>query len=64
MSKLVMLDMLHVSLFRPTDLSKAEYRAMRRALKSPAFHKRLRRSVQSTIRCYPALGRLRFTITS
>lgn len=64
MAKRTMMDMLHVSIFAPPGLQKSEYAAIYRTLNGPIFGKHLRRTIHATFRCYPALKKVRFTVTS
>ena len=63
MPKTVVIDELIVTVRVPADLPDKEAAAARRALLGDAFAGRLRRAVRSAVRAFPALSRVRVTVS-
>jgi hypothetical protein len=63
MSKLVMIDELHVTLRVPADLPSARVEDVRRVLLGQAFLGRLRRLLRAALRSYPELAPVRAFLT-
>lgn len=63
MPKSVLMDELFVSLRIPEGMANTEYHAIRRVLFDRRFLPAVRQAVRNVIRAYPALGRVRLTVT-
>jgi hypothetical protein len=63
MPKKILMDEFHVSVTVPSGLSKAEYDAIHRSLKSTRFQKRLREGMRNIFRRYPSLRKTRVAIS-
>ena len=63
MGKLVLVDEFHVSLRAPRDLQRVEFAALRRILNGPRFGAELRQAARLVARNYPALARVRVTVS-
>jgi hypothetical protein len=55
MTKSVVIEEFHVTLFAPGQLSKTQFRAIRRTLTGARFQANLRLAVGSVVRRYPSL---------
>lgn len=64
MAKPIMMDQLHLTILAPRNLSKPEYMAIRRGLKSPRFSDQLRRAIRAVVRRFPSLAKIKITVTS
>jgi len=63
MSKSMLIEEFHLSLYVPRGLSDAECGAIRRDLDDARFRARLGRAVRDLIRQYPSLHKLRTTVS-
>ena len=60
-SKFVMMDELHLQLLVPCDLTAAQFRPIRRALRDPRLQNALGRAVRAVIHRRPALKAVRIS---
>ncbi|HEX3313244.1 MAG TPA: hypothetical protein VHR72_00070 [Gemmataceae bacterium] len=63
MPKALMIEELHLSFFVPSRLVEAEVAAVRRVLTSSRFAGRLLRATKEIARQWPALARVRITLS-
>lgn len=63
MSKVILMDEFHVSVFVPQGLGAAESAAIRRTLDGVRFRTRLGRAIRGVVRRYPSLRKVKITIT-
>ena len=63
MVKPVVVEEFHLTVTAPRGLARADYGAIRRALDAPGFRARLLRSARALLGLYPALGRVRVTLS-
>jgi hypothetical protein len=55
MSRDLLIEELHISVYVPRGLPEAEYEAIRQTLDDARFQARLRRAVRHVVRQYPSL---------
>jgi hypothetical protein len=63
MSKRLLVEEFHVSFFVPRGLPESEVRGGRRALKSPAFRRKLRAVIAASVRRHRSLRNVSFELT-
>lgn len=63
MSKTILFDEFHVTLFVSARLPSEASRAIRLALDDPRFRTALRRAIRGVLGRYPSLDRVTFTLT-
>jgi hypothetical protein len=63
MTKVILLDQLHLSVLAPRRLPAAEYDAMSRTVDSLGFRRRLGRAVRALCRAYPALAKAKVRVS-
>jgi hypothetical protein len=63
MSKSILIEEFHVSVFVPRNLPDAECVRIRRTLNGKSFGDRLRPAIQGVVRRYPVLSKIRITLT-
>ena len=63
MAKLILIDEIHFTVFAPSSLRTASFRAIRRTLRSGRFQAALRRAVHGILARYPSLGKVTFILT-
>ena len=63
MAKAILIDEFHLTVFAPRGLRDSAYDAIRRTLDERRFQADLRRVVRGVVRQYPALGKVRISVT-
>ena len=63
MTKGIVIDEFHLTVFAPRDLPELEYEASRRTLDDRRFQGDLRRAVRDVARQYPSLGKVRVRLS-
>lgn len=63
MAKNILMEELHLTVYVPPKLTKAQYDAIRRALNGKQFRDALDQAVADLVRRYPSLNKTRFTLT-
>jgi hypothetical protein len=63
MVKTILMDEVHLTMFAPRGLREEEYNAIHRALTDRRLRGDLRRTVAEVVRRYPALAKVRVTVT-
>jgi hypothetical protein len=62
MARTILIDELHVALRAPRDLTAAQHRVLRKALRRPTLLPALARAVRAALRRYPSLRPVRVTV--
>ena len=63
MRKTILMNQFHIDLYVRRGLREAEYQAIRRTINAKSFVPALRRAVRQTCKTYPALGKVRITVS-
>ena len=64
MRKTILMNQFHIDLYVRRGLREAEYQAIRRTINAKSFVATLRRALRETCKTYPALGKVRITVSN
>ncbi len=63
MARFILLDELHLTIYAPCGLPETDYDAMTRTLSGSRLRRRLLRATRRVLRRFPALQKVRLTLT-